>query len=131
MTVEPPAEPPVIEDLRTFVPARDLATSQAFYEALGWTTIWTDGGGLALLELGGFRFMLQDHYVQAWAENSMLTIVVPDARWWFERAMQVLADGDFGPARVAEPRVEDWGATVTYVWDPSGVLLHVTQFHAG
>jgi hypothetical protein len=58
----------------------------------------------------------------------MLTIVVADATAWFERASAVLADRRFGDARVAEPKVEDWGATVTYVWDPCGVLLHFTQF---
>ena len=117
-----------VEDVRTFVPAREFARSKAFYEALGWTTIWTDDDGLALMELGGHRFMLQDHYVRAWAENFMLTIVVADAAAWYERVSGVLAGGRFGDARVAEPKDEDWGATVTYVWDPCGVLLHFTQF---
>ena len=40
----------------------------------------------------------------------------------------MLAGGAFGDARVAEPKLEDWGATVTYVWDPCGVLLHFTEF---
>ncbi len=69
-----------VQDVRTFVPAREFARSRVFYEALGWTTTWTDEEGLALLELGGYRFMLQNHYVQDWAENFMLTIVVNDAR---------------------------------------------------
>jgi hypothetical protein len=117
-----------VEDVRAFVPARDFPVSQAFYEALGWSTVWTDGDGLALMELGGFRFMLQHYYVKEWAENFMLTIVVADAAAWFERASGALGGGAFGDARVAEPKVEDWGATVTYVWDPCGVLLHFTQF---
>ena len=117
-----------VHDVRTFVPAADFARSVAFYEALGWTTAWTTGGGLALMELGGYRFMLQDLFVKDWAENFMLTIVVSDARAWYERAVDVLARGDFGNARVAEPKAEPWGATVTYVWDPCGVLLHFTQF---
>jgi hypothetical protein len=125
---EPDDDRFAVDDVRTFVPARDFGVSKAFYEALGWTTIWGDDS-LALLELGGYRFMLQDHYVKQWAENFMLTIVVTDASAWFERASAVLATGEFGDARVSEPRVEDWGATVTYVWDPCGVLLHCTQFH--
>jgi len=51
-----------VEDVRTFVPARDFARSKRFYEALA-------------------------------------------------------------------PTIEEWGATVTYTWDPCGVLLHFTQFH--
>lgn len=116
-----------VEDVRPFVPAQDFARSKAFYEALGWTTVWTDEEGLALMELGGHHVMLQNFYVQEWAENFMLTIAVRDASAWHRRAAAVLASGEFGAARVAEPKEEDW-ATVTYVWDPSGVLLHFAQF---
>ena len=60
----------------------------------------------------------------------MLTLVVADAAAWFERASTLLASGEYGDAVIAEPKREEWGATVTYVWDPSGVLLHFTQFSA-
>ena len=103
--------------------------SHRFYEALGWRTIWTDGS-LALLELAGCRMYLQDHYVRQWIENSMVVIAVSDPSAWHDHAAAVIADGDFGSARVEPPKAEDWAATVTYVWDPSGVLLHFTQFPA-
>lgn len=128
MAAQIPHDPLVVEDVRTFVPAIDFARSKAFYEALGWSAIWTDGEGLALMDLHGHRLMLQNHYVREWAENFMLSIVVADAAAWFEHVSRVLARGEYGTARVSEPKVEDWGATVTYVWDPSGVLLHFTQF---
>ena len=118
-----------VEDIRMFVPSQNFTQSRAFYEALGWTTIWTDDEGLAILELGGHRFMLQDHYVREWAENFMFTVVVRSAQAWFDRAAAVVGSGEFGDARVAEPKREDWGATVTYVWDPCGVLIHFTEFH--
>ncbi len=119
-----------IDDIRTFVPAQDFNQSKAFYEVLGWTTVWADDDGLALMELGGYRFMLQDYYVQQWAENFMLTIVVADAKAWYERVIGVIEHGDYSAARAAAPKVEAWGATVTYVWDPCGVLLHFTQFNS-
>jgi hypothetical protein len=128
VTVQPTDDPYAVEDVRAFVPALDFQMSKAFYEAIGWTTVWTDGDGLALMELGGHRFMLQNFYVKDWAENFMLTVVVADAAAWHRRAMEVLSAGAYGSARVAEPKAEDWGATVTYVWDPSGVLLHFTQW---
>jgi len=117
-----------VQDVRTFVPSQEFNRSKSFYEALGWTTVWTDGDGLALMELGGYRFMLQNYFVKEWAENFMLTIVVDDAAAWHERVSSSLAGGQFGDARVAEPKPEEWGATVTYAWDPCGVLLHFTQF---
>ena len=82
-----------VEDVRTFVPAMDFARSKAFYEAIGWSTIRTDGEGLALMDLAGHRFMLQDYYVKQWAENFMLAIIVSDAAAWFERVSSVLACG--------------------------------------
>ena len=126
----PAADRFAVEDVRPFLPAKEFARSKLFYETLGWSTIWTDYDGLALMELGGHRIMLQNFYVKAWAENSMLTIAVADASAWYERASHVLAAGEFGSARVNEPKYEEWGATVTYVWDPSGVLLHFTQLPA-
>jgi hypothetical protein len=68
--------------------------------------------------------------VKQWANNSMITVDVADAIAWFEHATTVIANGSFGEARVAPPKVEDFGATVTFVWDPSGVLLHFTQWTA-
>jgi hypothetical protein len=118
----------LIEDVRPFVPAADFGVSKAFYEALGWSTAWTDGRGLALMEIENYRFMLQDYFVQEWAENSMLSIIVSDASIWFERVSSVLSRRCYGDARVDEPKVEPWGAIVTYVWDPCGVLLHFTQW---
>ncbi len=119
--------PLAVTDVRPFVPAQDFQQSLAFYTALGWTALWSDGEGLALLSLGGRQFMLQDFYVKDWAENSMLVVEVADAAAWYRHVERALADGDFGNARVAAPEQKDWGAVVTYVWDPCGVLLHFTQ----
>lgn len=114
-------------DVRPFVPASDFQRSLAFYTALGWTTLWTDGEGLALLSLGGHQFMLQDFYVKEWAENSMLVVEVADARAWHAHIERVLASGEFGEARVTPPEHQPWGALVAYLWDPCGVLLHIAQ----
>ena len=88
--------------------------------------LWTDGDGLALLSLGASQMMLQNYYVKDWAENSMLVVEVADARAWHQHVESVLAGGNYGNARAAEPQMQDWGALVTYVWDPCGVLLHFT-----
>ncbi len=122
--------PLAVTDVRPFVPADDFEVSLAFYTALGWSTLWTDGESLALLSLGGSQMMLQNFYVKDWAENSMLVVEVADARAWHRHVEGVLADRSYGSARVAEPQQQDWGALVTYVWDPCGVLLHITQLDA-
>lgn len=126
---ESPTEvlPLPIREVRTFVAARDFSISLAFYEALGWKVEWTDGK-LALMANAGLRFYLQDAYLKEWAENSMLHITVDDAEAWYQRATEILDGGRFGDARVAPPKKEPYGALVTYVWDPAGVLLHFAQW---
>jgi len=57
----------------------------------------------------------------------MVHVVVDSADAWHDHAVRVLAGGDFAPARVAPPKIEPYGAKVTYVWDPSGVLLHFAE----
>ena len=117
---------PAASDVKVFIPARDFEESLRFYEALGWTRNWRHDG-LAEIELAGVRLYLQDFYVPAWAENTMIYVVVDDARAWFDQASAVADGFPDEPVRVAPPKHEDYGALVTYVWDPSGVLLHCAE----
>ncbi|MGO1542409.1 MAG: glyoxalase [Luteimonas sp.] len=114
-------------EVRTFVPAKDFLLSKEFYSALGCNLEWSDDN-LALLNLAGSRFYLQRYYVKDWAENSMLHISVQDSAQCFSDISKLLESGRFPSARVAAPKHEPYGASVTYVWDPSGVLLHLAQW---
>jgi hypothetical protein len=114
-------------EVRTFLPALDFGVSRDFYVSLGCQLKWSDEN-LALLEMGSHSFYLQRHYVKEWAENTMLHITVQDAKACFEQISRLLSGGRFPTARVAAPREEPYGAIVTYVWDPSGVLLHLAQW---
>jgi hypothetical protein len=81
-----------------------------------------------LLELGGHRFYLQDFYREAWAQNFRLHVSVDSAADWHAHVTHVLKGHDFAEARAAKPRLEPFGALVTYVWDPSGVLLDFAEW---
>lgn len=117
---------PNASDTKPFVPAQDFDASLNFYLALGWTLNWqTDG--LVELELADSRLLLQDFYVEAWAHNWMLYVVVEDADAWHRHACDVIATQSHGSARTQPPCLDDHGALVTYVWDPSGVLIHFAQ----
>ena len=59
----------------------------------------------------------------------MMHITVDDAQAWWEHAYGVIEDGDYQRARVRRPQEQPYGALVTFVWDPSGVLLHFAQYH--
>jgi len=116
-----------ISDIRSFLPAKDFEVSKAFYVALGFHIAWSDDN-MALLESANQRFYLQRYYVKEWADNSMLHISVADAASCHRQIAALLAEGKFPGARVSAPKQEDYGALVAYVWDPSGVLLHLAQW---
>jgi hypothetical protein len=114
-------------EIRVFVPALDFEVSKDFYVSIGCALKWYDDN-LALLEMGGQRFYLQRYYVKEWAENSMFHVTVANAQSCFEQITQMLSTGRFPAARVSAPKHEPYGAIVTYVWDPSGVLLRLAQW---
>jgi uncharacterized glyoxalase superfamily protein PhnB len=117
---------PAADAVKVFVPARDFALSKRFYAALGFARNW-ESEGLAELELAGCKLLLQDFYVPDWAGNFMIHVEVPDADAWDRHARAALASGGFANARVEGPRTEPWGYRVSYVHDPSGVLLRFSQ----
>lgn len=116
-----------VNDVRTFVPSRDFDLSRQFYLALGWRQLYHDDN-LALLEIGDSRFYLQNYYQQEWADNFMLHIGVEDAPAWRDRVSALIRTGKFAGVRVDGPKPESYGALVTYVWDPAGILLHFAQW---
>ena len=117
-----------VSNLRPFIPARDFAQSKRFYAALGWETQDIDPR-LALVRLAdGQHFYLQDYYLKEFAENTMLHLSVEDAPAWHAQVSSLLANGDFGAARVQAPARQDYGASVVFLIDPSGVLFHLCQW---
>lgn len=122
----PSAGAPPADAMKVFVPAKDFALSKRFYLALGFTCNW-ENEGLAEIELAGSRLLLQNFFEPGWAGNFMIHVEVPDADAWARCAAGVLAGGDYTGARIEGPRNEPFGYRVTYVVDPSGVLLRFSQ----
>lgn len=121
---------PTATDVKVFVPAKDFKVSLAFYKALGWQENFVaDDEEIAELELAGNRFYLQNHYNKVWAENFMLHLTVDDANAWYQHALKVVDENsDFSKVKIREPQEESYGALVTHILDPSGVLIHCAQF---
>lgn len=117
-----------VTDLRPFIPAGDFALSMKFYAALGWETRLV-GEGLALVTLSEQQhFYIQDYYLKEVAENCMLHLTVADAQAWHRRVAGMLRGERFPGARVQAPKLQPYGAVVTFVHDPSGVLLHLCEW---
>jgi len=114
-----------VQNLQTFVPAKDFAQSQRFYAELGFS-VTPVAEKLAAARLGAVSFLLQDYYVEAWANNFMMQLTVDDLdRWWTHISAIDLA-GRYGVRAPTPPKLEPWGMRVVHVIDPAGVLWHIT-----
>ena len=116
-----------ILDQRPFLATKDFNRSIDFYTRMGWKAVYQDTS-LALMENGASHFFLQNAFVEAWAHNTMVHIVVDDAKAWYEKALQVKKEGGFDEVIVNPLRRENYGAIAAHVIDPAGILIFFAQF---
>jgi uncharacterized glyoxalase superfamily protein PhnB len=117
------------ECVRPFLPARDFELSRRFYEALGFEKVLDSE--VAVFNAGSGGFILQRQYEQAWAENTMMQLMVDDLDAWWSHVAELDLPAQFGVKPPRAPAMQPWGLRVMYVFDPSGVLWHVAQRRAG
>jgi hypothetical protein len=115
-----------IRAFRPFLPAKDFEKSLRFYKAIGFEA-YLLGETLAELRLGPHAFLLQGYYVKEWAENMMMHVLVEDVDTWWRHIDSLALARQFDVSPPAPPKIEPWGLTVAYVFDPSGVLWHFAQ----
>ena len=113
-------------DLKAFVPARDFAISRRFYIDLGCTENWCNDQA-AELELGGFRFLLQNYYVKEFAENFMMHLMVGNADTWWEHIQKIGLRDKYRLHTAKPPALQPWGLRVLFLSDPTGVLWHIAD----
>jgi uncharacterized glyoxalase superfamily protein PhnB len=113
--------------MRPFLPAKDMAQSRGFYEALGFRVTHSDDT-ITIMKRDSFSFILQAYYVQEWAENTMLQILVRDVEpWWAANVDAVKLVAEFGVREPKPPEMQKWGLIVGFLFDPAGVLWHVAE----
>ena len=113
------------ECLRPFVPTQDFNVSRTFYEALGFEKVFD--GEVAIFNAGSGGFILQRYYQKDWAENSMIQLVVDNLDAWWSHIQTLELAKTFGVQAPRPPVMQPWGIRVAYVYDPCGVLWHITQ----
>ena len=114
---------------RPFMPARDFDVSKRFYETLGFDKVLD--GEVAIFNAGSGGFVLQRYYQKEWAENFMMQLMVDDLDAWWTHINALDLPAKFGVQPPKAPAMQSWGLRVGYVFDPSGVLWHVSQRRAG
>jgi hypothetical protein len=118
-----------VKALRPFVPAKDFEISKQFYADLGFR-VEPLGDSLAAMHLGLHSFLLQDYYVEEWAGNFVMHMLVDDLDAWWEHLTLLNITSRYGVESPRAPKLESWGLNVAYVFDPSGVLWHIAALPA-
>lgn len=117
------------EVCRPFLPAKDIAQSRAFYDALGFNKIFD--GQVVIFAVGATSFILQSYYEKTWAENTVMQLMVDDLDAWWERIQALDLPKTFGVPAPKPPALQPWGLRIAYVVDPCGVLWHIAERRQG
>ncbi len=112
-----------VVDIKAFVPAEDFERSKAFYQALGFTKNF-ETDSVAEMQLGEFRFLLQNFYEETFVKNFMMQLMVTDLDAWWPSVESVAKE--YG-VQARAPEEQPWGQKILYLWDPAGVLWHIAE----
>lgn len=119
-------QPSKVIEIKAFVPARNFELSRRFYLDLGFQENWGDGQ-ICELELDGYRFLLQNFYVQEHAGNFMMSLTVENADDWWEHIQSIGLLNKYNLRIARSPEFQPWGLYVLYLTDPTGVLWHIAD----
>lgn len=115
-----------VVSLRPFVPAKDFQTSKQFYIDLGFE-VAPLGDKLAHVGIGTFSFLLQDYFIQEWADNFVMHMLVTNLDQLWGTISNLNLESHYKVRAPLPPKLEPWGLRVAYIFDPSGVLWHLAE----
>jgi catechol 2,3-dioxygenase-like lactoylglutathione lyase family enzyme len=110
-------------EAKAFVPARDFELSKKFYEAIGFTLIWSTPQ-LAYFLHDTSAFLLQDFYVKEHTDNFKMHLLVDDVDAWWKHISPMTVQFQI---TVEEPSDKPWGMRDFALVDPSGVMWRIGQ----
>ena len=110
--------------LSPFVPSgTDYAASRRLFQELGFEEIW-ENSGYAGFRNGGARFILQNYHHEAFSQNFMIRIDVPDLDAWWQAVSRKKLEEVYPGFRINPPKDFPWGREVHFI-DLAGVCWHV------
>lgn len=113
--------------IRTFLGAENFNYSRSFYQSIGFEEKVIDAKMSYFKVAEDVGFYLQDYYVKAWVENSMVFLEVEDVDHCFEEMKAKDLQSKFPEVRMSQIKDEDWGREFHLI-DPAGVLWHFAKF---
>ena len=110
--------------LAPFVPSgKDYEASRRLFCELGFEEAW-ENDGYAGLRNGDAKFILQNFHDEAFAQNLMIRIDVPDLEAWWQTVSRKSLDKRYPGFRINPPKDFPWGREVHFI-DLAGVCWHV------
>jgi uncharacterized glyoxalase superfamily protein PhnB len=114
-----------VTEIKAFVPAKDFALAQRFYQDLGFEMA-SEGGGVAYFKHGETSFLLQDFYEAGLANNLMMHLLVEDVDAWRAQVDAAGLAAKYG-VKVTEIEQQPWRMRDFVLIDPSGVMWRIGQ----
>lgn len=112
-------------EIKAFVPAKDFALSQQFYQDIGFEKR-SEGGGVAYFCFEHCAFLLQDYYVKTYADNFMMHLLVADVDAWYQKIIDANIAEKYG-SKVSEVATQPWQMRDFTFDDPAGVLWRIGE----
>jgi len=116
-----------VKSIRTFIGAKDYATSRKFYLELGFEELVLPHN-MSYFKTGAFGFYLQDYYVKDWIENSMVFLEVDDLESLLAEMKALELPQKYKNVKLSEIIHNDWGNEF-FLHDPAGILWHFGKFN--
>ncbi len=114
----------VYNSIQPFIPSgKDYNLARRFFLELGFVEQW-ESDGMAGFQAGECRFFLQRYDNEAFAQNLMMKLVVPDLDSWWAVIQAKSLEVKFPGVRLKPPTVFPWGREVNII-DPAGVCWHI------
>ncbi len=111
-----------------FIGATNYDESREFYRALGFEEVVLDEKMCLFKVNEALGFYLQDYYVKAWVNNSMIFLEVDDIERCAEELLGRGLQDQYKYVRFTEIKQFEWGREL-FMHDPSGVLWHFCEFN--
>ena len=117
---------PKAVSLLPFVPSgKRYDETRKLFAELGFEEVW-ENDGYAGFRNGDAQFILQRFDNQAFAENFMVRLNVPDLDVWWGAVSAMRLDEKYTGFRINAPKDFPWGREVNFI-DLAGVCWHVGQ----
>lgn len=114
--------------IRTFIGAKEYNKSREFYRALGFEEVVIDEKMCLFKVNENLGFYLQDYYVKAWVNNSMIFLEVDDIEKCAEELLSKGLHKKYKYVRFTDIKQFEWGREL-FMHDPSGILWHFCEFN--